>query len=67
MIFIFPSLFNADSKGDENAWTKHFARVAVKVMCGGGRGKTCLMLRNTCWEMFFLHGLQTVLKQFSCL
>lgn len=36
-------------------------------MCGRGSSKTCLMLRNTCWEIFFLHGLQTVLKQFSCL
>lgn len=67
MIFIFSSQFNAGSKEDENSWTKQFAGVAVKVMCGRGSSKTCLMLRNTCWEIFFLHGLQTVLKQFSCL
>lgn len=53
MIFIFSSQFNAGSKGDENLWTKQFAGVAVKMMCGGDSSKTCLMLRNTCWEIFF--------------
>lgn len=64
MIFTFsPSLMKAAREMKNHGLSNLLERL-FKVMCGRDSGRTCLMLRNSCWEISFLHRLQIALTIF---
>ena len=64
MIFTFsPSLMQA-AREMKNHGVSNLLEWLFKVICGRDSGRTCLLLRNTCWEICFPHGLQRALTIF---
>lgn len=51
-------------KAKSNTGSRGGLILGCKVTCGRDRGRPCVMFRNTCWEIRFLHGLQIALTIF---